>query len=281
MRVGTNPNRKLIVEGYAPIVVSAITHFPSTEGYHEHRFDVIRASLETMRRNAGMDCQVMIWDNGSCSKLKDWLQYEYKPDHLIVSRNVGKSIARASIVNMLPPDTIVGVADDDMFYYPDWLKAQVEVLTTYPNVGNVSGWPVRTQFRFHCDATLAWGKRYAGSVTRGKFISPQEDKDFCDSIGRDYMGFQLPYTVNDYDIKLSYHDVETYATGHHAQWIGIAGVVSPFLTYTKEAMADERPFEKALNDEGLLRLTTFKRYTQHIGNVLPEKLEVLWQNEYQ
>jgi glycosyltransferase involved in cell wall biosynthesis len=277
MREGTNPNRKVILDGYKPVVVSAITHLPNLEGYHEHRLNVIKASLESMRANAGSDCQIMIWDNGSCDKLLYWLRRSYQPDFLIQSANVGKSIARASIVNMLPPDTIVGVADDDMFYYPDWLKEQVKVLTNYPNTGTVSGWPVRTQFRFHNSATVNWGRRYASRFERGKYISPQEDKDFCTSIGRDYQQYQIPYTRNDYDIKLTFRGIETYATGHHAQWIGYAGVVSQFVRYDKDAMADERPFEDAINKAGLLRLTTFKRYSRHIGNILDPELEAEWQ----
>ena len=285
MREGTNPLRSATVKPYAPIVVSAITHLPNQEGYHRHRFDVIRASLETMRANAGMNCEILVWDNGSCSNLKGWLINNYRPDHLIFSRNMGKSIARASIVRMLPTDRIVGVADDDMFYYPDWLKKQVEVLNIYPNVGTVSGWPVRTQFRFHNSATVEWGKRKARMAV-GKFISPEEDKDFCDSIGRDYEKHIAPYnrktglgSKSDMDTRLIYKDVKTYATGHHAQWIGIAGIVSPFLTYTAEAMANERPFEKAINDAGLLRLTTFERTSRHIGNILDDRLEDLW-HEY-
>jgi glycosyltransferase involved in cell wall biosynthesis len=275
MRNGANPNRSASVRPYAPIVVSAITHMPNQEGYHSKRFDVIRASLETMRSNAGMDCEILVWDNGSCSNLKGWLINNYRPDYLIFSRNVGKSIARASIVRMLPPDRIVGVADDDMFYYPDWLKRQAEVLTVYPNVGTVSGWPVRTQFRFHCLNTIMWGKDNA-EMEVGKLIPPDEDRDFCTSIGRDYEWHSGPYTEKDLDYKLTYRGVETYATGHHAQWIGIAGIVAPFVAYTPEAMADERPFEKAVDDAGMLRLTTFRRTSQHIGNVLDERLEALW-----
>jgi hypothetical protein len=78
------------------------------------------------------------------------------------------------------------------------------------------------------------------------------------------------------DTKLIYRGVKTYATGHHAQWIGLAGVVAPFVEYTPEAMADERPFEKAFNDAKLLRLTTFERTSQHIGNILGDRLEGLW-----
>ena len=87
----------------------------------------------------------------------------------------------------------------------------------------------------------------------------------------------MNYTRNDIDTKLTFRGIETYATGHHAQWIGYADIISQFVRYDKDAMADERPFEKAVNDAGLLRLTTFKRYTRHIGNVLDPELEALWQ----
>ncbi len=279
MRSGKNPNREAKVDGFGAVIVSAITHLPNKIGYHKDRLKVVQCSLETMRENAGSECQILIWDNGSNPEFTAWLKEVYKPNYLILSPNVGKSIARASIVNMLPPETIVGVADDDMFYYPGWLKAQLKVLFTYPFVGTVSGWPVRTQFRFHNEFTKRWGKENA-RYEEGRFISKEEDEDFCTSIGRDYV-YQVGYTKNDVDVMLTYKNLPAYATGHHAQWIGYAKRVAPLLTYDKEAMANERPFERALDESGYLRLTTTKRTTQHIGNVLDEKLEALWQKRNQ
>jgi hypothetical protein len=170
---------------------------------------------------------------------------------------------------------VVNISDDDMFYYPGWLAAHLQVLRTYPNVGTVSGWPVRTQFRFHNRSTLAWAAR-TSQVERGRFISEQEDRDFCTSIGRDYV-HQVETTVGEMETKITYRGVETYAVGHHCQWMSVAGIVSPYLLYTPEAMANERPFEKAIDDVGMLRLTTFKRYVRHIGNVLDKELEDEWQ----
>ena len=285
MREGTNPNRSLKVRPYAPVIIMAITHLPVLEGYHEDRFEVIKCSLETMRANAGYKHEVWIWDNGSCAKLKGWLINEYRPEGLTFSRNYGKSIARASMVRSLPDKTIIGMADDDIFYYPGWLEKQIKLLKNYPNVGTVSGWPVRTQFRFNNSSTIAWGKAKA-KLEQGRFISPKEDKDFCDSIGRDYEKHIAPYnrktglgTANDKDIKITYSGLEAYATGHHCQFIGYAGRLADYVEYTPEAMANERPFEQAIDDAGLLRLTTFERTTQHIGNKLDEGLEVLW-HEY-
>jgi hypothetical protein len=257
-------------------VLSVITHLPSLDGYHEGRLNVIKACLESMRANAGdNDYQILVWDNGSCPKLLDWLRRSYKPDFLITGHNVGKSIARASIVRMLPPATFVGVSDDDIFYYPGWLDAHLEVMSTYPNVGTISGWPVRTQFRFCNRYTKEWGNRLS-ILEYGRFISEQEDKDFCTGIGRDYK-WHVGYTRNDMDVKLNFRGVETYGTGHHCQLMAKAGILAQHTQFWAEALPSERPFEQSLDDAGLLRLTTYKRYTRHIGNVLDKELEVEWQ----
>jgi hypothetical protein len=176
---------------------------------------------------------------------------------------------------MLPPETIIAVADDDMFYYPDWLAEHLDIFNTFPRVGTVSGWPVRTQFRFHNKFTLDWGQRFASAFERGKFISEQEERDFCASVERDYK-WHKGYTKKDIDTRLTFRGVEAYAEGHHCQWLGKAGTIAPLLSYSKEAMADERPFEYAVDAAQLLRLTTTKRVTRHIGNVLDEELEALW-----
>jgi len=270
MRTGTNPERHDKVKGYAPIVVSAILHLPNMEGYHADRMKVIQTSLNTMRRNAGTDCQILIWDNGSCSKMINWLKNTYKPDWLILSPNIGKASARASIVRMLPKDTIVGIADDDMYYYPGWLVEQVHVLETFPHVGQVSGYPVRTQFRWGNKKTLKWADN-RHILSKGKFIPVQYDKDFCTSIGREYE-YQRATTVNDWDYKITYKGIEAYAVAHHCQFIAYAGVIAPFCKFDYDAMGDEKPFDIAVDNAGLLRLTTIERYTRHIGNRLDDDL---------
>jgi hypothetical protein len=60
--------------------------------------------------------------------------------------------------------------------------------------------------------------------------------------------------------------------------MGRAGTIAPLADYTPLAMADERPFEDAIDRAELLRLTTYKRCVRHIGNVLDKELEVEWQN---
>ena len=271
MRTEMNPNRQAKADGYAPYIASSIVHLPNFKGYHEQRFEVVKTSLTTMRENAGLDCQILIWDNGSCQEFRDWLLNEYKPDYVVLSNNVGLSNARAGLIRMLPPDVILGVADDDMYYYPDWFKAQVELMNYFPNVGQVSGYPVRTQMRWGNRRTLEWARKVA-VVEEGSFIPSEWDRDYCTSIGRDYE-WHKKYTENDMDKRITYRGVQAYAFAHHCQFICKVKLLANLMNFTTEAMSDDKPFDWAVDTTGMLRLTTINRYTRHIGNVLDDDLK--------
>lgn len=271
MRTEMNPNRRTKADGYAPYIASSVVHLPNFEGYHEQRFEVVKTSLTTMRENTGLDCQILIWDNGSCQEFRDWLLNEYKPDYVVLSNNVGLSNARAGLIRMLPPDVILGVADDDMYYYPDWFKAQVELMKYFPNVGQVSGYPVRTQMRWGNRRTLEWARKVA-VVEEGNFIPAEWDRDYCTSIGRDYE-WHKKYTEKDMDYRITYRGVQAYAFAHHCQFICKVKLLANLMRFTTEAMSDDKPFDWAVDNTGMLRLTTINRYTRHIGNVLDDDLK--------
>ena len=100
MRIGHNPLRASTVDELPTRIMSVITHLPNRQGYHQHRLDVIKACLESMRFGAP-GIPVMVWDNGSCAELTDWLREEYKPETLILSPNIGKSNARVALFRMV------------------------------------------------------------------------------------------------------------------------------------------------------------------------------------
>jgi glycosyltransferase involved in cell wall biosynthesis len=257
---------------FPPILEAVITHLPNQDEYHGVRLEVIQTCLKSMRKFDGHDYPVMIWDNGSCSDLTDWLRNVYKPDYLILSPNVGKSSARAAIMHMLPPETIVAISDDDMLFYPKWLDPQIEILNTYPNVGMVSGWPVRRSMGISNEHTLAWA-RGTGKLQTGRFISDKEEADYAYSIGNKYESIRDMFlTQSDYMVE--YQGIKAYCTAQHCQFVARAGVIAPFCLYDKKCMNTERPFDKSIDDAGLLRLTTIERLTRHIGNILDDKIRL-------
>ncbi len=270
MRVGSNPNRRAPLPQRNTRVAAAITHLPNQDGYHAQRLRVVQVSLLSMAKNLPGNVDILVWDNGSCAALTDWLREEFKPDTLILSANIGKSSARASIFKMQPPDNIIALADDDMLYYPGWWEAQEKILTTYPNVGAVSGYPVRTQARWGNKSTLAWAEKN-GKIETGRFIPDEWERDFCTSIGRD-PEFHQRYTLADKDRRIKYKGVPAYLMAHHCQFMAYAGRLAPLTEFNQQATSNEQDFDIAVDNAGYLRLTTTKRYTRHIGNVLDEDI---------
>jgi glycosyltransferase involved in cell wall biosynthesis len=269
LRIGHNPLRASKVDELPTRIMSVITHLPNRKGYHQYRLDVIKACLESMRYGAP-GIPVMVWDNGSCSDLTDWLLNEYKPETLILSPNVGKSNARMALFRMVSPNTIMALSDDDMLFYPGWFDACQKLIETFPEVGKVSCYPVRTQGRWGCSATKAWAAECA-TLEKGVFVTEEEERDFCTSVERDY-DWHMEYAKNDIDHRVTYKGLQAYCYAHHCQFMARAGVIVPFLERTSEAMANEKPFDNAVNDAGLLQLTTAKRYSRHIGNMIDHKV---------
>lgn len=264
MRVGTNPLRSEKARKIKPVVLLVVTHLPNEEGYHAKRFKVIKQCLYSMTLNAGVDHSLVIYDNGSMDKFRDWVQEEIKPDIFIQSVNVGKTQARKMALSMLPPDTLVNYSDDDMLYSPNWLKPQLDLLSHFPNVSGVTGYVVRTAFRWGCENTMNWA-RDCGIMEAGRFLSDASEAEFCRSIGRDYQEHKAR-TKNELDYRATYKGVTAYLTAHHCQILGRAGVLAKASQDDNMTMGDEKPFDINLDYLGL-RLGTVERLVRHIGNI--------------
>lgn len=258
-----NPLRFKKLPPSPPVVAAVIVHLPYIAEYHMHRFEIVKRSLETLRDgSANEDRSILIWDNGSCREMRDWL-LDYDPDTLIFSPNVGKSSARKAIFGMLPLDKIVAIADDDMHYEDKWLTKQLAVLNHFPPAV-VSGYPTRFGFKYNTQHTQEWAKKH-GKVTYGKFISPEHDWQFARSIG-----MQQP-TWNDIDDTLiEYNGMKAYATSHHCQFVTRVRDLVNIVEFDNQGSADEHPFDQKIDDAGLLRLATVERTAYHLGNVLDD-----------
>lgn len=269
MRIGHNPNRSSRSENLKDVVFGVVTHLPNFTGYHAHRFEVVKTCLRSMVRNSNVEHSLVIWDNGSCEEFRRWVHDEMRPDIFVESINIGKTAGRTCITRMIPPNKVICYSDDDIYYYPDWYKHQYQLLTHFPNVACVTGYPVRTQFRWGNENTKAWGKKY-GTLEAGKFIPELWENDFADSIGRD-RDFHKGYTKEDLDYKITYNGVEAYATSHHCQFIAKSEVVNRIISFDGMAMGDEKILDETLDTLGL-RLATINRCTRHIGNVIHDEL---------
>jgi len=271
MRIGSNPLRHQKLPQAPNRVAAVITHLPDERGYHSERLEVVQLSLRSLRANAGCEVPVLVWDNGSCPALTDWLVHDFRPETLILSPNVGKSSARASIFHMVPPDTLLGMADDDMLYHPGWWTAQEELLTAFANVGAVSGYPTRAMFRWGTRNTIAWARQH-GEVEVGNFMPKEWHREYCLSVGLPQLTQEI---INTDEVRITVDGQQAYAQAHHCQFLAVAGRIAPLTKWNDEGTSHERAFDESIDEAGYLRLTTPQRLTQHMGNVLDDDLRAL------
>ena len=77
----------------------------------------------------------------------------------------------------------------------------------------------------------------------------------------------------DLDLKLSYNGMQAYGTAHHCQFIGFAESIAPLCRRSDQYTDKEKEFDIAIDEAGYIRLTTTRRLTRHMGNVIDEGLQ--------
>jgi hypothetical protein len=255
-------DRKTGAQLLSKVVCLVVTHLPNMEGYHADRLDVVQTSLRSILKESPY---TIVWDNGSCHEFRTWLR-SYPTARVVLSENIGITNAVKTVLSGLPEDTIVAVADDDVEYFPNWLQPQLDILITLPNVGVVSGCPTRIGSALAVESTLDWAQANA-EIESGRFVSDEDELDFAHSLGKSWEEHQreVGYLA---DIRITYKNVSALVGAKHWQYVCYSGRIAPLIQWTGEAMAKQRPFDLAIDAAGLLRLSTVRRYTRHIGNVL-------------
>ncbi len=274
MRVGQNPAK--FVEGVAQpakITAAVVTYIPFIGGYYAESLDVLKLCLESLRAHADMEFDLLVFDNASCPEAREFLltsQRDGNIQYLILSeQNVGKAGAWNVIFGAAPGE-YVAYADSDVYFFPDWLSPQIEVLETFPNAGMVTGMPLLTPAEYST-ATLAWVERQQGvQLDRGRFISWEDFWRHAGSLG-DEPKARAFYEANE-SARLSYSGKSYYVGAGHFQFVARKPVLQSVLPLpSNRPMGEVRVLDEKINAQGLLRLCTPEWHIQHVGNSVPRE----------
>jgi len=272
-RIGINPFRgKLSDYRPARVTVALLTCIPHLEGYHRHKLEVLKRVLGSVLEHTTPPYDLMVFDNGSCrpviehlSQLKD----EGAIDYLMLSpRNLGKIGAFHLLFNAAPGE-LIAYSDDDVLYYPGWLEAHLQILETFPQVGMVSGAPVRDRASRANTTLQRLRKEGAPGIgfTEEQRITDEWEADWASSTGRDPHA-HLQATQDHQDVVLHKDGVEALGTATHFQFLSPKAVLTQALPedWSGKLMGDMVELDEAIDRLGYLRLTTVERYTRHLGN---------------
>ena len=139
MRKGQNP-AKFVNQVAKPerVTVALLNYIPFISGFYAEALDVLKISVESMREDAGLPFDLLVFDNGSCAEVRDYLVGEKEAGRiqylLLSEKNLGKGGAW-NIMLAGAPGEIIAYTDSDVLFYPKWLSRSVELLESFPNVG--------------------------------------------------------------------------------------------------------------------------------------------------
>ena len=159
MRVGQNPAKGLKeVEHVADITAAITTYIPFLSGYYRDSLEVFKRSIASLRANADLPFDLMVFDNGSCEQVREYLlamQREGKIQYLIFSEQNMGVIGAWNVIFGAAPGKYIAYSDYDIYFYPNWLSALIEVLEIFPLAGMVTGMPLLTPVEFS-SRTVKW-----------------------------------------------------------------------------------------------------------------------------
>ncbi|GAP09514.1 glycosyltransferase [Bellilinea caldifistulae] len=272
MRVGQNP-AKFVKEVANPerITVAVLSYIPFLSGFYAETLDVLKVCLASARKDAGLPFDLLVFDNGSCAEVQDWLVSEQRDgniQYLILSeKNLGKGGAWNIILNGAPGE-IIAYADSDVLFYPGWLKQSVDLLETFPHVGMVTARPYRTNPQFY-SSTVAWAESQPDvQVERGQFIPWEVFREFDLSLGQSEEEIRQRYETTE-DVRITYRGMQAIAGASHWQFTAYKSTLAQFLPFQMDRpMGQVKQLDQRVNDAGLLRLMPTQPFAMNLSNTL-------------
>ena len=279
MRLGQNPAKNVSAVARPERITAAVLNYiPFVGGFYARMPEVLHACLESLRATADLPFDLLVFDNGSCPEVVDYLRAEQaagRIQYLLLSeKNLGKGGAWNLIFGAAPGE-IIAYADNDVLFRPGWLSRSVEILETYPNAGMVTARAFRTKPE-QFTRTLEWARANQDvTLEEGQFVDWPAYLEFNLSLGAEQAEIRRKYETTS-DLRVTYRGVSAQVGASHWQFAAYRSTLAQFLPFDMDKpMGQVRQLDDRINAAGLLRLMVPAPLAMNMSNTPPDEAAAL------
>jgi glycosyltransferase involved in cell wall biosynthesis len=259
------------------ITVCVLNFIPFLSGFYSEALEVLKLNLDSIKKNTKCPLDLLVFDNGSCKEVQDWLLMQQRSEKIqflfLSKKNLGKGGAWNIIFTSAPGEVIV-YSDSDVLFYPGWLERTMEILETYPSTGMVTARPFRTRESLYSN-TIKWAvNNLEVTVKTGQFIPWQTFLEFNLSLGVPETEIREKYESSN-DIQITYKGVTAQAGASHWQFATRKDVISRFLPFKMDRpMGQVLQLDELMDKAGFLRLMIPEPFAMNMSNKVPDSFGV-------
>lgn len=287
-RVGKHP---LKVTGlvdqikFAQITFITIVYIPLQEGYWANSLVVLKLFFESLLANTPPPFDVMVFDNGSCKEVQDYLLDLHrcgKIHFLILSTTNLKKLGALDFLLSTAPGEYIAYADSDVYFLPGWLESSINILKVFPEAGKVTALPLVGGDATRSPAYQRASQDSSIEIQTGLLIPDRFFLAHQLSLGEpeDKVSVRSKDRI---DVLLKRSGCETFLTGADFQFVIKKEVVNKILPLHIDDLKDyydpiySPVLEKKLEAAGFWLLSTPDYLVHHMGNKIPDlDEEVPW-----
>ncbi len=259
------------------ITVCVLNFIPFLSGFYSETLEVLKINLDSIKKNTQIPVDLMVFDNGSCKEVQDWLLMQHRNEKIqylfLSKKNLGKGGAWNLIFTSAPGEIIV-YSDSDVLFHSGWLERTMEILETYPSTGMVTARPFRTRGNLYA-STLKWATNNPEvTVKTGQFIPWHTFLEFNLSLGVPETEIRQRYETTN-DIRLTYKGVTAQVGASHWQFATRKDIISKFLPFKMDRpMGQVLQLDELMDKAGFLRLMVPEPFAMNMSNKVPNKFSV-------
>ena len=289
MRIGENPTKfarrnkglvQLNTKVPARLLAATVVYIPRLSDYYAESLSILKASLQSLRKTIPDDFDLLVYDNGSCDEVMEYLQAELaagRIDWLWRSSGNMKKIGAWNHIFGAAQSELVYYFDCDILHRPGWYERCQAVFDAYPHAGIVNAAPIPMKDPEKVDKVLSTTLQMLNdsaeiSSESGQFTSDDWYREFGESLGSHADEFLVKSRRFD-QVKAVCNGVEAFAQIWHAQFLVKTELLRPYFPRPRD-WADgnnDEAFDRFLNELPVLKLGITEPLVAHLGNTVAER----------